>query len=85
MKKRKLLEIRQPPNLLKRMCAFLIKKVILLKILPEEEVVEEEEEDISKAGGANTLKEKSQIFTAYAAKEMDHMMPPKVKLAPPKS
>eukprot|EP00253_Pinus_taeda_P034253 PITA_34253 len=27
-------------------------------------------------GGADTLKEKSQICTAYAAKEMDHMMPP---------
>ena len=26
--------------------------------------------------GADTLKEKSQIFTAYATKEMDHMMHP---------
>ena len=34
-----------------------------------------EEEDISEAGGADTLKEKSHICTAYAAKEMDHMMP----------
>ena len=36
---------------------------------------EEEEEDISEAGGADILKEKRQICTAYAAKEMDHMIP----------
>lgn len=54
---------------------MLIKKRILLKILQEEEVVEEEEEDILEAGGADTLKEKRKICTAYAAKEMDHMMP----------
>ena len=53
-----------------------IERIILLKILREEEVVEEEEEEISEAGGANTLKEKSQICIAYAAKEMDHMMHP---------
>ncbi len=38
-------------------------------------MVEEEEEDISEAGGADTLKEKRQICTAYAAREIDHMMP----------
>ena len=38
-------------------------------------MVEEEEENISEARGADILKEKRQICTAYAAKEMDHMMP----------
>ena len=38
-------------------------------------MVEEEEEDISEVGGADNLKEKRQICTAYAVKEMDHMMP----------
>ena len=66
---------RQPLNLLKRLCALLIKKTIFLKILPEQEVVEEEEEDVSEARGADTLKEKRQICIAYATKEMDHMMP----------
>ena len=54
MKEIKLLERRQPLNLLKRLCALLIKKIIMLKILPGEEVVEEEEEDISEAGGQKT-------------------------------
>ena len=49
-----------------------IERRILLKILPEEE------EEISEAGGADTLKEKSQICTAYIAKEMDHTMHPHV-------
>ena len=54
-----------------------IERRILLKILPEEEVVEEEEEEeISKAGGANNLKEKIQTCIAYIAIEMDHMMHP---------
>lgn len=38
-------------------------------------MVEEEEEDISEASGVDILKEKRQICTAFAAKEMDHMMP----------
>ena len=38
------MERRQPLNLLKRLCALLIKKSILLKILQEEEVDEEEED-----------------------------------------
>ena len=38
-------------------------------------MVKEEEEDISEARGADILKEKRQICTTYAAKEMDHMMP----------
>ena len=51
LKERKLSERREPLNFLKRLCALLIKKSILLKILQEEEVDEEEEEDISEAGG----------------------------------
>ena len=75
LKEKKLLERRQPLSLLKRLYALLIKKNILLKILQEEEVDEEEEEDIPEAGGADILKEKRQICTAYTAKEMDDMMP----------
>ena len=36
---------------------------------------EEEEEDISEARGENILKEKRQIYTVFAVKQMDHMMP----------
>ena len=39
-------------------------------------VEEEEEEEILEAGGAYTLKEKSQIYIAYIAKEKDHRMHP---------
>ena len=39
-------------------------------------VKEEEEEEISEVGGADTLKEKSQIYIACVAKEMDHMIHP---------
>ena len=54
-----------------------IERRIFLDILLEEEVVEEEEEEeISEAGGADNLKEKSQIYIAYIAKEMDHTMHP---------
>jgi len=66
LKERKLLERRQPLNLLKRLCALLIKKRILLKILPKEEVVKEEEEDISEAGwGEQTLSKRKGRFTLH--------------------
>ena len=49
----------------------------MLKIIPKEEVVEDkEEEEISEAGGVDTLKDKSLIFIAYVAIEMDHIMHP---------
>ena len=38
--------------------------------------VKEEEEEILEVGVVDTLKEKSQIYTTYTAKEMDHMMHP---------
>ena len=50
---------------LKRLCALLIKKSILLKILQEEEVDEEEEEDTSEAGGKTSSRRKGR-FTLYS-------------------
>ena len=61
LKERKLLERRQPLSLLKRLCALLIKKSILLKILQEEEVDKEEEEDISEVGGRRSQGEKADL------------------------
>jgi len=55
---------------------LLIEKRIFLNILLEEEVVEEEEDEILEATGADTLKEKIQICSAYTVKEMDRMMHP---------
>jgi len=77
VKERKLLGRRQLLSLLKRLCVLHIERRILLKILLEEEVVEEEEEEeISEVGVSHTLKSKSQIYIAYVAKDMDHMMHP---------
>lgn len=77
LKERNILGRRYLLILLKRLCVLQIERRILLKIPPEEEVVKEEvEEEILEAGGADTLKEKSHIYVAYVAKEMDHMMHP---------
>eukprot|EP00253_Pinus_taeda_P026355 PITA_26355 len=71
-REKSLLERRQPLNLLKRLCALLIKKSILLKILQEEEVVKEEEEDISEVGGSHSQGEKVDLHCIHCKRNGSH-------------